>query len=65
MEKICISAISGEYLDLLGEINSSAVRRQSSSEETEVAGMQNIFFVIGENFLRRFWSALKASTIND
>jgi hypothetical protein len=44
MEKICISAISGEYLDLLGEINSSAVRRQSSSEETEVAGMQNIFF---------------------
>jgi hypothetical protein len=64
MEKICISAISGEYLDLLGEINSSAVRRQSS-EETEVAGMQNIFFVIGENFLRRFWSALKASTIND
>jgi hypothetical protein len=62
MEKICISAISGEYL--LGEINSSAVRRQSS-EETEVAGMQNIFFVIGENFLRRFWSALKASTIND
>jgi hypothetical protein len=64
MEKICISAISGEYLDLFGEINSSAVRRQSS-EETEVAGMQNIFFVIGENFLRRFWSALKASTIND